>query len=415
MLTKEQMDSLVADLGKQAAVEIKTQVDALDLKLDTKYKDVLAGTVTIKDFNEFKESNIKQLNEALKKLEDIAEANKAQAEKISGLLENPTGKKDVSMAEFLTPFIPKLAELKAKGTGYIEVTDTEMKAAGITSIGGSITPGTPYLPGLAGTPLEMFDIVQAPDFMITRVDLGTTDQYKLAWVNETGMEGAVDTNIAESGLKPLVQHKFSVEISTAEKVAAYSILTEEFEEDVPGLASEVRGMLQRDVMRALDNAIQTKVFLAAKAFNLTQLDADIYQASLWDAAYALLTQVGFNNFTPNTLAVNWITNAKMQMAKNANGTYLLPPFKQEILDMLVRANKIETNVGLAGDLKQFRVRMYKGYTLRMGWINDQFIKNEFAILGELRYHGFISDNRKFALAKGDLNAIAVQINGTPGS
>lgn len=415
MLKEEEVKQLAKELGTQTAAEIKTQVDALDLKINAKYDEMLKGTVSAEDFKSFKESCTKDLNETLSKVKDLSEANKAQAEKITGLLESGKKGESKSMEDVLRPLMPQLRELKAKGTGYIELTGADLKAAGVNSIGGSIVPATPYLPGLQGTALELFDIVRAPNFMITRVDMGQTDQYKLAWVNETGMEGAVDTNIAESGLKPQVQYKFSVEISTALKAAAWSALTEEFDTDVPGLASEVRGMLQRDVIHAFDNAIQEFVFSVAKPYNLPGLVDDIMYANLWDAAYALITQVGVYEFDPNTLAIHWITNAKIQMSKNQNGSYLNPPFGDELKAMLVRANKITINSALAGDLKQVRVRMYKDYTLRMGWINDQFIKNEFAILGELRYHRFISDNRKFALAKGDLNAIKAVIDGVPGS
>src|ERR1044072_1652834 len=413
-MTKEQMDDLVKEVGNQAAKEIKTQVDELEKGLNTKFADLKSGTVSEKDFNAYKEDTLSKINEALKKLGDLAEASKAQGLKVDDLINNKPGKTK-TMTEFLQPLVGKLQELKMAGTGYIEVTGQQMKDAGVTAVSTSITPASPYLPGIAGTPLEIFDIVRPENFMITRVDMGNTDQFKLAWVNELPMEGTVNTNIAEQGNKPLVQHLFTVEISTALKAAAYSILTEELEQDVPQLASEVRGMLQRDVIRAFDDAISAFVFSVAKQFNLSALYMEVFQANLWDAAYALITQVGYNNFDPNTLAMNWITNAKMQMTKNANGTYVLPPFGPELQAMLVRTNKITTNIALGGDLRQVRVRMYKDYVLRMGWINDNFIQNKFAILGELRYHRFISENRKIALATGDLNNIADIINGTPGS
>lgn len=414
-MTKEQLDQLTTDLGTQTAAQIKTQVEALEKNLNTKYADMKTGTVSAEDFNKFKEDQLKSLNDLIKKADDLAQANKEQAEKIDAFAEGQKATKGMSMAEFLKPHVAKLVDLKAIGSGFIEVTGAQMKAAGITGIGTSISPATPYLPGLAGTPLEIFDIVRPQDFMLTRVDLGSTDQFKLAWINELPMEGEPNVNLTENQVKPLVQHLFTVEISTALKAAAYSILTEEFEQDVPGLASDVRGMLQTDVFRALDNAIQAYVFSVAQTFNLTGLQADIFMANLWDAVYALLTQVGYNEFIPDTLAMNWITSAKMHMSKNGNGTYLLPPFREEVERLLVRANKIDTNVGLAGDLKQVKVRLYKDYTLRMGWINDDFIRNRFAILGELRYHRFISENRKKALVKGDLNNIVEFINGTPGS
>jgi hypothetical protein len=413
-MTKEQVDQLAADCGAAAVKQVKPLIDEIEKNMNTKYAEMKSGTVSADDFKKFQDDSLKQVNEVLAKLKDISEANIENATKLGELLDNKPGVKK-TMTEFLQPFVSKLGELKMAGTGFIEVTGAQMKEAGVTAVSTSISPATPYLPGLAGTPLEIFDIVRPENFMITRVDMGSTDQFKLAWINELPMEGDVNTNIAESGTKPLVQHLFTVEVSTALKAAAYQILTEEFEQDVPQLASEVRGMLQRDVIRAFDDAISAFVFSVAKDFNLSALNMEIFQANLWDAAYSLITQVGYNNFDPNALAMNWITNAKMQMSKNANGTYVLPPFGPELQAMLVRTNKIVTNIALGGDLRQVRVRMYKDYTLRMGWINDQFIKNQFAILGELRYHRFISENRKSALAKGDLNNIADIINGTPGS
>jgi len=414
-MTEQQYKDLVEKVGKEAADKIKAEAKAIEDALTTKFQDVTSGLMSREDFDKFKNDVVAPLNEKLATLITLEEAVKAQGTKINAILEGANGAKPKSIDEFLALQIPKLAQLKKAGTGVIEITGSELKAAGVTSIGGSISPSSPYLPGIDGTALELFDIVRNPNFMLTRVDLGGSNQYKLAWVNETGFEGAVDTNIAESGLKPLIQHKFSVEISTAKKAAAYMKLTEEFEDDVPGLASDVRNMLQSDVIRAFDDQIQFDVFAVAKPFQITGFNADIADANLWDALYVLGIQPKVYNFQTNTYALNPITEGKIKMGKNVNGTYLSPPFAQEIQNALVTANKIPVNSALAGDLRQYKVRTYKDYTLRMGWINDQFIHNEFAILGEIRYHSFISDNRKWALAKGDLNAIALQIDGTPGS
>src|SRR5688572_27187431 len=162
-LTKEELAALAKEVGTQAAGEIKTQIDALDVNLNAKYEDFKKGTVSDKDFIAFKEESLKQINEALKKLGEIAEANKAQGDKITGLLEAAKPGERKTMEDVIRPLIPKMQELKAAGTGYIELTGTQLKEAGVTSIGGSITPETPYLPGLTGTALEMFDIIRAPD------------------------------------------------------------------------------------------------------------------------------------------------------------------------------------------------------------------------------------------------------------
>lgn len=420
MLTEQQYTDLVAKMGKEVGNKIKGEFQTYETTLNTKQADVLKGLMPKEDFEKFKDDSTAKLNETLKSLEKLEEASKAQGEKMNALLERPGGAKLKNIDEFMAAQIPKLIELKKAGSGYIEVTGEQLKAAGVTSISNAITnmtspPGSPYAPGLDGTALELFDIVRNQNFMINRVSLGNTNQSRLAWINETNYQGTPGTNVAEGATKPLTQHNFQVEYSAAKKAAAYIILTEEFDADLPGLTADVKNMLQADVIRAFDDQIQTDVINVAKPFNITGLNTQIYDANLWDAIFAELVQIGFNNFEPNTAAWNWIEEGRIQMQKDTQGRYLQPPFLDEINRLKVRANKMPTGFGLAGDLRQYQVRMYKDYTMRMGWINDQLITNQFSVVGELRYHSFISDNRKNAIVYHNLDYIRGIINGTPHS
>jgi hypothetical protein len=67
---------------------------------------------------------------------------------------------------------------------------------------------------------------------------------------------------------------------------------------------------------------------------------------------------------------------------------------------------------LVGDLKQYHVDIYKDFILKIGWINDELIHNKFAIVGELRYHSYISDARKKALVYDSLAGVASRISGS---
>jgi hypothetical protein len=51
----------------------------------------------------------------------------------------------------------------------------------------------------------------------------------------------------------------------------------------------------------------------------------------------------------------------------------------------------------------------------MGWYNDQFIRNMFSIVGEIRYHRYISDNRKNALLYDNVFNVRARIDGGSGS
>ncbi len=430
-MTKEQLAEFTAEFGKEAALEMKKLGEGIAKELNDKYASTIEGLMSAKDFEEFKSGKIKELNE---KLDVMEKAAKTQGEQINELLKgNSGGEQAKSLDEFLTGLMPKIQEMRKAGAGFFEVTSSEMKKAGVKSFTGKASSihttgvgtvggtdgsivaqgtsagGSPYLPGLGGSDLELFDIVRNPNFILNRVDVGRTNQSRLAWINEVEFAGTVSTTVAEGTAKPLVQHKFQVEFSTAKKAAAYIVLTEEFEDDVPGLATAVRRMLQQDVLRAFDDAIQTAVIAAARPFEITGLDGKVAFTTLFDAVGALLAQIGYYNFVPNTVALNPVTAWQMWMDKDSEGRYLNPPFVDRITRLLVEATKVAVGYGLAGDLTQYKVDIYKDFTLRVGWINDDLIKNQFCVVGELRYHNYISDNRKKAIVYNQLAAVQSKI------
>ena len=42
-----------------------------------------------------------------------------------------------------------------------------------------------------------------------------------------------------------------------------------------------------------------------------------------------------------------------------------------------------------GDMSKYNITDYLGYTVKIGWVNDDFIRNQFVILGESRFHAFV--------------------------
>jgi hypothetical protein len=218
----------------------------------------------------------------------------------------------------------------------------------------------------------------------------------------------------EGGLKPQIQHQFSIETSKAKKAAGWVELTDEFDQDLPQFATVVRRKIQEDVERAWDDQIQVDVQAAARSFEIGGISNEVTSANRWDAILSMLAQVGYYNFIPNSVAINWITNVLLQTSKNSNHSYLLPPFKDDISKLLSYANKLAVDYALVGDLKQYKVDVYKDFMLKIGWINDELIYNKFAIVGEMRYHSYISSARKKALVYDYLPRVAGIIDG-PGS
>lgn len=432
MLTETQYTDLVAKLGKDAAEAVQKEMKRAEEAINGKIDDVNKGAMKLADFEIFKKEHLDKVNDVLEKLGPLDEAQKQQGIKINEILTNQEKEnlKGKGVEDFIDAIVPKLVEFKKNGMGVVEFTGSELrklygmttvygaatvKAPAITSVTNAIPTASPYAPGIQSGPLQIFDLVYSPNFIISRVNMGSTDSARLAWINEIPMEGSVGTAVAESGEKPLIQHRFEVVVTTPDKVAAYMQFTEEFQDDLPQLYSLMRNLLNDDVMRAFDNALQAKVVAAARPYNITGLNSNVQDANYWDALLALITQVGHYEFYPNTLAISWITDARVRTTKNLENDYLVPPFVDEINALRVRANKIALGFALVGDLNQYQVRIYKDFTIRLGWINDDFRKNQFGMVGELRYHSFISENRKNAIVYSNLDTVATQIDGLPGS
>lgn len=440
-LDKKQFDDLVQQFGEQGALKLKAESERIELALDQKYKKLEEGSMSKADFDAFKQKEIIELNTKVSEIEKLTKVVNEQGLKINDLLQPAKNNKVISFEQFLKQkvkltkedgtdgeevvILDKMKEIFNTRTGVLRISAEDMRKAGVrgfahkaaasTTIANSVQamdapPSSPYLPGIGGADLELFDIVRNPNFIINHVDVGSTNQARLAWVNETDYQGTPGTTIAEAGTKALTQHKFKVEFSQAKKAAAYIILSEEFDQDLPGLSTSVRRMLGNDVMRAFDDQIQTDLLAVARPYEIDGLDGEVDFANLWDAIGAELAQVGFNNFISNTIALNSVTNWNVGMQKDSEGRYLVPPFMQRIQGMLVEANKLAVGHGLVGDLSQYKVDIYKEFSLVIGWINDQLITNQFTIVGEMRYHSYISDNRKKAIVYDVLTDIRDQIS-----
>lgn len=399
-LDKDTEKELLEKVGKEATEATKTAMKEAEKAIEGKAEEFKKGLMTEKGFEDFKKEQLEPINKTLQTLET---AVKEQGNKINKALDKaPANSK--SMEQFIEELAPQIKELRTSGK-YIEFTGEQLKVAGVNSIAGAIPSASPYAPGPGGNVLEIFDIIRNPNFITSKVDLGRTNQSRLAWANELStIEGGAAV-VAEAALKPQIQHKYEVETSVAKKVAGWIELTDEFEQDLPNFASNVRRQLQTDVERAWDDAIQVDVLAAARPFEITGLNDLVQDANFWDGILAMMGQVGFYNFVPNTVAINWLTNVLLNTEKNADNTYLTPPFVDEINRMKVYANKLAVKKALVGDLKQYHVDIYKDFILKVGWINDELIYNKFAIVGEMRYHSYISTARKKAIAYDDLATV----------
>lgn len=410
-MTEQQFNDLVEKVGKEAALKVKAQFTESEKAINDKIADVQKGMMTAKDFDTFKSEELAKIQEQLQKIED---ATKEQGTVINAMKEaNPAQPKTLENVLSDENTIKEIKEVLRKGQGNVEISlsGVTLKTSGSTSIGNTIQsmttpPNSPYLPMAA--PLDatnFFGIVYNPNFIINYVNRGRTNFSRLPWVNETSVEGAA-TQVQEGAAKPLWNTRFKVEMSTSKKTAAMSTITEEFDQDLPGFTTIVERLLTETVARKWDDDVYTNVIAAARPYNITGLNGKVDDSNLYDALRSMLAQVGKYNFSANFMGVNPVTNALIEMQKSAHDRlYLMPPFLQRIMAILREGNKVAEDNSLVGDIMQYNVDVYKDMVLKVGYNLDDFQRNQFSVIAEVRYHDYISDNRKNALVYDSLTRV----------
>lgn len=241
--------------------------------------------------------------------------------------------------------------------------------------------------------------------------------------------------LAESAAKSQVDLDITVKTVAPKKVAAYEILSEEAITDIPRLESEAKMLILKRVLLKRQNKIlfgtgagddPNGVVGLARAWDATSWTGDkVTDVNLYDVIVALANQI-YNTFNytdetsyyPNLCVVRPQDLAAMKLKKNEFGMYLFPAFQ------LVGSNGQSVNVDgitvlpkrdipagkiMIGDFTKLRIINYIDYSLRMGFVNDQFIKNLFTMLGESRFYTVIKELDRNAFIYDDIADVVAGI------
>ncbi len=281
----------------------------------------------------------------------------------------------------------------------------ELRAPFIMTVAAVNSGSSPYLPN-SGAVQEYNDLVRTQPTFWNRLTKGRTRLNPYVWMNKTNKQGTADF-IGEGVLKPLVSFELTTETSVPKKVAERMRVSTELLYDIEGMTSLIENELRYEVNKHANDATLTGVASAtdpagvttiASAFNLTTIEAGS-APSYADAIRAAIAQLQSLNFTTNIVAfINPIDAANMDLAKSADdGHYLLPPFVSQS-GLLVAGvpvivdNNIAVGNLLIGDMTKYRILMYEDLTVRWGLDSDDFSRNLVTVIGEMRFHQFMSAN-----------------------
>lgn len=369
--------------------------------LDKKFKS-LEDELKSAQENGASKDEVLKLHDAIEKqgqmIEDFIESNKKRT------IENIK----TQLKGFLVENKDTIQELYNKGNGTIEFIPKAVED--VTTDSGS-NSGTPsHLMHTALTNIALRD----DSSLLNLANITSTKSPRFSYTEAIPKEGGYEF-VAEGEEKPDMDFQWVNRFPSPKKAAAYIILTEESVTDVENLMSVAENYLTKkhDLHKAnavyfADGLLEnpTGATVAARTFVATGMVdmfpfggsnfMDVVNAIITDI-YRTQTYVDEPAHEPNIVLVSPIDFfVHLVGAKDKNG---LPLYPQAGLFNSVRIGgviikpwiKIPAGKIFVADMSKYNVVNYVPFSIRIGWINNQFITNKFTMLGESRYFQYIKN------------------------
>lgn len=224
--------------------------------------------------------------------------------------------------------------------------------------------------------------------------VGRTTQPSIAYMEETTTTNSA-AETAESGVKPESALAFTERTSPVRKIATTLPITDESLEDIPFIESYIDTRLRQFVTYREDGQLLTGNGTAPNLRGILNTSGIQTQAKgadpTPDAVFKAMTLIRTNAFLVPTGAVfhplDW---QDVRLLRTADGIYIwgnpseAGPDRIWGLDV-VQTTAITQNTGLVGAFRDgAQVFRRSDLSLQVGWINDQFVKNQRTILVEER-------------------------------
>lgn len=420
-LTQEQKDALalVETEAKKAAntvfeekgkallgVELKS---AESKKLITDLANEAMKSMTVKD-TDGKEKSLEVIVAELQKQHDKLSTTVKNGNQISA-----SGKTfETEIKEQLGQYKDQLKALKenksASGVSF------DMKAAATMLISTNYSGGTV---GLTNFDNEFAKAPRRQPFMRELVRVLTTDNMYIAWAEQANADPGVAGMVAEGAAKPQTDFDIVERSAKVEKIAVWIKVSKEALADIKFLQSEINTELRELVELKLDEQILNGngtspnlrgILNVAPTFAaVATLATAIPDANRFDVIMAAVAQIAAANFTANAVVVNPADFFAMQLVKDGEGRYLMPPFSTpnglNVAGLRVVANNgVAVGSFLVGDFTKDNLAIREEVNIQIGYENDDFTKNLVTILAEMRAVNYIKTNHLNAFVKGTFAA-----------
>jgi HK97 family phage major capsid protein len=305
---------------------------------------------------------------------------------------------------------------KNQPSAEIEITKSDMAAMAETKVTSSGLVAPQYDPVIQGAPRQNLLI---RDLIPTTPVTGQAFTYFREVLHTLGAG-----MVAEGGAKPTSNVTFEQVTDTIKKIAVWMPVTDEALDDVPQLYSYIQELLRYDLELKREGQILkgdgTGNNLNGIMTQATVFDADLTKAS--DTAIDTVRRAIYqarkqSKLPPDAVVMSDLDWMNIELQKDAQNRYLFANLQGLVTPVLwgrpvVASDSMDEGNGtttggefLTGSFQQgARIYDRMGFTIKVGMINDDFIKNQRAILVEERLG--LAVRKKYAFVKGRFAAAA---------
>ena len=368
-------DSIQAEVKKfnETTTELRGLIEAKADKADQEKIEELvnkanAGEVSIKALSEQLDAIQLEMKDTSfgKPVSLFADFEKAYKEKgQKALLEGKDLKPGGSFSFELKGDPRMLLKVSIIGT-YTELSDSSLANAVIVPMR---TPGVEKLP-------------DRQVLMIDVVNRGMTGSNRVTWVERSARTEGTAT-VAEEGQYAQSDMTYIQKAAEVEKIGTYLKVTNEALEDWDEMLTQIKNELFPSVERALENQLYQGtgttpqldgIITTASAYASTSLNAKVKTPNHFDAIRAAANQIAEYNYIPTHAFLAPADFALMELAKDSNGQYLLPPFvtaggAQVAGIKIVPSNLITAGDVLVGDFSKVTLYIKRGIEVKI-WDQD---------------------------------------------
>jgi HK97 family phage major capsid protein len=251
---------------------------------------------------------------------------------------------------------------------------------------------------------------------LSNVSVGRIRGNRAMWIEELDEQGT-PVMIAEAATKTKISVRYEERERKSSKIGVHAKVTTEFLRNLPQLVSYVQNNLIKRVDIATEDGLLNGdgtlpnlkgIITYASAFTGGSLNNTMTAPKPADVFRAIALQVQEAYGMASAVFVSPGVLANLDIEKDTNGAYLLPPFRSADGLMVAGMQLIPTSglpVGtdfVGGDLSVVNVAFASPMTVQVDMSGDDFINNMRTVLVEQELVQWVSANDTAVLVKGDI-------------